>query len=226
MKRFVAIIALVAPAIALGESWQSPDALRRAAEHLVRAQMAVPGQALQVAAALDDRLRLPACAGPPDARIHQLSGSAATVALSCAAPSAWTLYVVVQVSRQAQVLVLNRALGAGEAVTPEALSLVPRDVAPLAYGYFTRADEAIGRVARRALSAGAVLGPNDLAPPRLVRRGDIVTLVGRSGSLLVRAEGKAMADGVAGESIAVQNLSTRRVVRGRVRSGQEVDIDL
>jgi flagellar basal body P-ring formation protein FlgA len=185
-----------------------------------------PGERLRASATLDPQLRLPACAAPVEARVHQQSGNALTAALSCAAPAPWTVYVVVQVSRQAEVLVLTRPLLAGEPVTAEAVARRTREVADLPYGFLSSPEAALGRVARRALPAGAVLAPADLAAARVVRRGQPVTLVSRSGPLEVRAQGTAQADGAVGEHIQVQAANSRRLVRGRIRSGQEVEVDL
>jgi flagellar basal body P-ring formation protein FlgA len=213
-------------AAAQDRAWQEPAALREAAERLAREQNVVPGQSVYVKAAVDEQLRLPGCGQPPRARPVHDNGSSMTVELSCAGPSAWTLFVVVQVSRQAEVLVLNRALRAGESLTADAVGLRRREVSGLGHGALRDPAQAVGRTARRALAAGTILDPAELAEPRLVRRGQVLTLVGRAGGLVVRADGKAMADGAAGDYIPVENLASRRVVRARVRSGQEADVDL
>lgn len=227
MKKFLALLLATAATLAgAGEgAWQAPQGLRQAAEALAREQLAAPGESLVVTAAIDDQLRLPACAAPVAARVQQQRGSALTAALSCTEPSPWTIYVVVAVSRQAEVLVLNRALTAGETVTAEMVARRRREVSELPYGFLSALEVAVGQTARRALPAGAVIAPADLAPARLVRRGQPVTLVSRAGILRVRAPGQAMSDGAAGDYIQVQNLNSRRMVRGRVRSGQEVEVD-
>lgn len=207
-------------------AWQTAQSLRVAAESLARTQLAAPGETLAVNATVDDAMRLPACAQPLATRVHQQNNSALTAALSCEAPTAWTIYVVVRVSRQAQVMVLNRPLLAGETVTADAVSQRTREVADLPYGFLAQADTAVGQTARHALAAGAVLAPSDLVPLRIVRRGQPVTLVGHAEGLTVRADGQAMADGAAGDYIQVRNLRSQRLVRGRIRSGQEVEVDL
>ena len=134
--------------------------------------------------------------------------------------------MVVQVSRQAEMLVLNRALAAGETVTADAVSLNRRELTDLSSSFLNRREAAVGQTARRALPAGTILAAGDLVPPRLVRRGQAVTLVGRSGPLTVRADGRALADGAAGEFISVENLRSRRVLAAKVLSSQEVDVGL
>jgi flagella basal body P-ring formation protein FlgA len=218
-------ILLLGPGTALAD-WQAPASVRDAAEKLARAQLAAPGENLTVRAAVDEQLRMPACGAPLAALVQSQNSAGLTASISCAAPTPWSVYVPVQVSRRAEVLVLTRPLQAGEPVTADALSRQVRDVSELPYGYVGVADKAVGQSARRSLPAGTALAPSDLAAPRLVRRGQPVTLVSRVGRLSVRADGQALADGAAGDYIAVQNVNTRRQVRGRIRSGQEVEVDL
>lgn len=225
MKTLIALLALVAPALVSAAQWQDVASVREAAESLARERFATNGQELVVRASLDPRLQLPACAQKLSARVQNTGGAALTAAVSCAQPSTWTLYVPVQVSRIAQVLVLNRAVMAGEVLSADAVSLRRQEIADLGYGFITQPDRVIGQTARRALAAGAVLGLADLAAPNLVKRGQPVTLVSRAGAITVRVDGKALGDGAAGDYISVQNLNSRRVVRGKVRSQGEVDVD-
>lgn len=55
-----------------------------------------------------------------------------------------------------------------------------------------------------------------LEAPRLVRKGDLVTLLAEIAGVNVRMTGKALADGAAGTSIQVSNLSSQRVIEGTV----------
>ena len=81
---------------------------------------------------------------------------------------------------------------------------------------------AVGRVARRALGAGTLLGANDLVAPRIIRRGDSVALVSRRGGVEVRVAGKALGDAGQDERVSVENLSSRRVVQGIVAASGDV----
>lgn len=220
------LLALLGVTRGQAADWQAPQTLRETAELLAREQVAVPGQSVIVKASLDDRLRVPACGREPKGRAVGTTGTTVTVELACSGPSSWTIYVTVQVSRQAEVLVLNRAMRAGETVGSSDISVRTREVAGLTQATLTDVSLAVGRTARRALAAGAVVAPDDLQSPRLVRRGQPLTLVGRVGRLVVRADGKALADGGSGDTILVENLNSKRIVRGRVRTDQEADVDL
>lgn len=203
---------------------QPTDSLRRAAERYVQAQ--VPG-AEASADPIDARLRLPACAAPLDAASNAGGGGRRwTVAVSCRAPQAWTVYVPVQVARHAGVVVATRNLAAGSVLAAADLRLEPRDTATLAQGYLDDPAPALGQRLNRPLAAGAALAPTALARAAIVRRGDLVTLVGRSGGFEVRGQGKALANGAPGERLAVENSSSRRVVQGQVAADGTVEIPL
>jgi flagellar basal body P-ring formation protein FlgA len=172
---------------------------------------------------LDPRLRLPACSSAPAADPPAVRGAQATVTLRCAEP-AWTVYVPVRIRDPRPVVVLARAVARGETLDAGMLSLQERDVAQLPFGYLATLEQALDMEARRGLVAGAVLTPNDAQPQRLVRRGEAVTVVSRSGGIEVRAGGTAMADGARGERIRVRNDSSRRIVEGVVTAAGRVEV--
>lgn len=167
-------------------------------------------------ASVDPALRMPACPQPLQAR----QATAGTVEVAC--PDGWRLYVPVRQRRSQTVVVLARGVAAGETVPAEALATEQRDAARIAGAALSDPAQAAGRIARRTLPAGTVLAPGDLAAPRLVRRGDTVALVSRAGGVEVRVAGRALGDAGADERVAVENLSTRKVVQGRVGPGGEV----
>ncbi|MFC0281446.1 flagellar basal body P-ring formation chaperone FlgA [Falsigemmobacter intermedius] len=76
--------------------------------------------------------------------------------------------------------------------------------------------EVIGREARVTLYAGRPLRAEDLRPPALVDRNQLVTLVFKSGGLSLQAEGRALSRGGEGERIRVMNLQSRVTVFGTV----------
>ena len=66
------------------------------------------------------------------------------------------------------------------------------------------------------LRAGYVLSAKVLMRPKLVRRGQTVTLLAQSQGFEVRSAGRALQDGVAGEQISVENLGSNRIIQGVV----------
>ncbi|MES5815097.1 flagellar basal body P-ring formation chaperone FlgA [Pseudoxanthomonas sp. Soil82] len=178
------------------------------------ALQAVPGG--QAEASLDPALRMPACGQALEAR----QATAGTVEVSC--PQGWRLFVPVKVRRSQPVVVLVRGVAAGEAIPADAVATEARDTSRIAGAALADVSQAAGQVARRTLPAGTVLSAGDLAAPRLVRRGDAVALVSRRGGVEVRVSGRALGDAGENERVAVENLSTRRVLQGRVGPGGDV----
>jgi flagella basal body P-ring formation protein FlgA len=200
---------LLASLAAHATGFQSVDSIRKAAEGAV-------ASAGQATATLDANLRMPQCGSALEASV-QNSGS---VEVSC--PQGWRLFVPVKVRRSQTVLVLSRGIAPGQPITADAFVAETRDTARITGAALSDPAQAVGQVARRMLSPGAVLTSNDLVAARLIRRGDTVALVSRRGGVEVRVTGKALADAGENERVSVENSSSRRVVQGVVGPGGDV----
>ncbi len=199
--------------------------IRAAAQKQVAAQL---GGAAQVnAASLDGRLHLPACGSALESSSTSPNvGTAWSVAVHCSTPSSWTVYVPVHVTEHRRVLVLTRSLPPGTPVPLDAVALQERDVAVLPMGYLEHAEDAVGKLLRRPMAAGAALTPDALTAPASIKRGQDVTLLGQSASFSIRADGKALSDGANGDRIRVENSDSHRIVEGVVRGDGTVEVGL
>ncbi|MEM8800095.1 MAG: flagellar basal body P-ring formation chaperone FlgA [Pseudomonadota bacterium] len=81
-------------------------------------------------------------------------------------------------------------------------------------------DRLIGMAAKRPIKPGAPIRSLDLEKPRLVKKGDLVTLVYKSGRLSLTARGKAMEAGARNETIRVLNVTSRRIFEARIAGPQ------
>jgi len=81
-----------------------------------------------------------------------------------------------------------------------------------------------GLEVRRAIYAGHPVSRDDLGPPTLVRRNEIVVMTFRAGALGLRTEGRALGAGGAGEIVEVMNLSSRQTVRAIVTNRRAVEV--
>lgn len=218
-------LAVGAVAAQAADGTQPLDSLQHAAEAFVRAHVAPAGGRVVVrAATLDPRLRLAACTAPLQAELpgDRIAGTRASVAVHCPGPSAWRLFVPVEVHVYREVLVGTRALARGETVAAADVRAEERDVAQLGYGYLTDPAALAGRQLLRPLRAGAVLSPVALAAPTLVRRGDQVTLLAGAGALAVRSSGTALENGSEGAQVRVRNAGSGRIVQGVVQAAGTV----
>jgi flagellar basal body P-ring formation protein FlgA len=179
-----------------------------------------PHGPVRAEASIDPGLRMPACEAGLSAHV----GHRGVVEVACAGPMAWRLFVPVKVTRLGEALVLLRSVPAGQTISLDMLKTETRDLEGLAAGALARPEQAVGRIAARSLMAGSPLLASDLKSPRLIRRGDQVTLVARRGGLEVRSLGKALGEAGEDEQVNVENASSRRQVRGRVNAAGEVEV--
>lgn len=73
-------------------------------------------------------------------------------------------------------------------------------------------EQAKGREAARPLRAGNPVRTTDLITPRIIRRGQAVTILLSSGALNIQAPGRALTDAAVGEPVRVLNLSSNRTL--------------
>ena len=85
-------------------------------------------------------------------------------------------------------------------------------------------EDLVGLELERSLRRGQPVRRDQVRWPRLVRRGDVVTLVFRRPGLLLTALGRALEDGSEGEIVRLVNLDSERPLRGRVTGPRRVTI--
>jgi len=177
---------------------------------------------------IDSRLRLTKCEHPLQVDPHRgsrLLGNS-TLAVSCEAKESWKIYVPVQIRSYREVLVARRALPRGSYLGESDLQLMRYEISRLHRGYFTQIGELQNMVTRRTLRRGQVLTPHSVSPPRLVRRGDAITILAKSGNLLIRVKGRALMDGQKGDSIKVRNTRSKREIQATVVAPGTVRVGL
>jgi flagella basal body P-ring formation protein FlgA len=76
--------------------------------------------------------------------------------------------------------------------------------------------EVAGRAARRSMGEGTLVRASDLERPRVVQRGEPVTIVFEGAHFLVTARGRALDAAGVGETIDVQNAASRRTLQATV----------
>lgn len=121
-----------------------------------------------------------------------------------------------RVDRMGVVVVAARELNRNERITRRDLRLSRQNLADLPASVFADPALAVGRCVTLKIPAGDALRQDRLANPPLVRRGDRIRLVARSGPLKVVTDGTAKEDGAKGEQIRVENLRSGKVITARV----------
>lgn len=142
--------------------------------------------------------------------------SAQTVAVQCAKPVPWTVYVPVRIVQSQKIVVAAHSLTAGTVLTASDLALMPGNAASLAGTPLSSLSEAMGRTLRFGTVAGQPITQSMLAAPIWVHGGNNVTLVAEGDGVRITTLAQAIENGHPGQSILVRNLQSGRVVRGTV----------
>lgn len=169
---------------------------------------------------IDPALRLARCHQP----LQAIASGPRTAQVRCDDTPGWRLYVPVRVRREADVVVLTAPAPAGVAIAANQLSTQRRDVSRASGATFTDPAALVGRIPNRALATGRVPTEADLSSGTPLRRGDPVVLVSRTGGVEVRMQGRALGPDRAGGLVSVENLSSHRVLRGRVTAPGVVEV--
>ncbi len=210
--------------LAAAAEWHSVDDIRGAAAAAALRAIGSSDPAAIDTVGVDERLRLPACAGPLDTALERpFANGRGTVAVACTGPQPWRLFVPVRAVNTVPVVVLRRGVQRGEVLEAADLAVEPRSSATLPHEYVLRPEDAVGSAVRRTIPAGAVLVPGALERATLVERGALVTLVSAGGAVLVRGQGIALESAGANERVRVRTASGR-IVEGTVSRTGEVRV--
>jgi flagella basal body P-ring formation protein FlgA len=78
------------------------------------------------------------------------------------------------------------------------------------------APAATGQIAARRLESGTIIETDDISPPLVVERGELITLHCVSGAIAIRVPARALADGRDGETVPVEMEGSKRRVLARM----------
>ncbi len=177
---------------------------------------------------LDPRLRLRQCEVALEPFLPagaNLSGNT-SVGIRCDGSKPWSLYVSAKIIKYADVYVTTRFLARGTHLKQGDFMLEKHDISNQSMGYITKIGAVVGKVLKRPLHHNSIIPPNALHNAMLVKKGDRVTIIAQNMGIKVHMKGKALKNGTEGDVIRVQNLSSKRVIEGRVLSTGVVGVQL
>ncbi|GAB6196888.1 flagellar basal body P-ring formation chaperone FlgA [Lysobacter xanthus] len=220
LQRYV-VMAMFVAAVLVAQAARAADGTTPVADILKAAEAALGGNGAQVEARVDTAVRMPACTQPLQGTV--LGPRMAEV--RCPDAGGWRLTVPARVRREADVVVLTAPARVGVAIEAGQLAVQRRDVAGGAAVGMADPGQVAGRIPRRALPAGAVVSAGDLADGAgTLKRGDPVVIVSRAGGIEVRTGGRALGNALGGAVVAVENLASKRIVRGRLVADGVVEV--
>lgn len=123
------------------------------------------------------------------------------------------------------VVVARKDIRKGVVIGPDDVELERKMTGPSARHLISDISEALGREADRNIRAGMELRSDQLAFPKMVNMGDMVTVTAESGRMRITTLGKAKQDGDMGDWIKVQNIESNKTITARVAGPGEVTVE-
>jgi flagella basal body P-ring formation protein FlgA len=131
-----------------------------------------------------------------------------------------TLLILLPLGAMAETVVATRNIRANAMIFAEDVTLKSADV-PNA---FSRIPDVVGQEARTTIYAGRPILFDDVGPPAIVSRNEIVTLLYQTGGLTIMTEGRSLQRGSAGDRIRIMNLDSRTTLFGQVQEDGSVRV--
>ncbi|MEM6602711.1 MAG: flagellar basal body P-ring formation chaperone FlgA [Pseudomonadota bacterium] len=118
------------------------------------------------------------------------------------------------------------ALNKGMIITEDHIDF--KDVKPSMISPHIVTDPAqiLGQQVRRILLKHRPIELEKTGPVILIKRNQDVSLIYRSGAILITTDGRALSDGGTGEKIKVMNLESRKIVTGQITDNGDIDVSL
>jgi flagella basal body P-ring formation protein FlgA len=120
----------------------------------------------------------------------------------------------------ADAVIVTRSLPARALVGPADITTVAADIP----GAATAPDQVLGLALRVAVQAGRPLGADDVTPPPMVLRNQVIRLHYSQGGMSITTEGRALEQGALGQVVRVMNLASRETLAGTVLADGSVEV--
>jgi flagella basal body P-ring formation protein FlgA len=124
-----------------------------------------------------------------------------------------------------EVLVSLRPIGRDRAILPEDVRIERRDIGALGARPLSAKRQVAGKLAARNIGINEILTESVVAAPKVVERGNALTLIYETASLKIEAPGRALEDGRIGDVIPVKNPSSGKIVEGKIVDGRTVRVN-
>jgi len=120
----------------------------------------------------------------------------------------------------AETLVAARTIRSQAILTASDFTVIAKTIP----GALEFADEAIGMETRVVLYSGRPIRRDDVGPPAIIERNQVVTLLFRRGGLTIAADARALGRAGVGDRLRLINLTSRSTISGTVQADGTVTV--
>lgn len=204
----------------------SHEQIKAFAKQYVENNLPAPaqGKRIVIPADLDPRITIKPCSEPLQANIPENYRTRnVNVKIFCSSSNPWYIYLPVRVSTEIPVLVAKSKIAKGTVLDEDNVDVVLKPLHQTRGEIIDDASSVYGAKSKRSLIQGAVITKKMFC---VVCKGDTVTIMAKSDSLMIKTQGVAQTSGVIGQQIRVKNKRSGRSITARVNTINQVAINL
>jgi len=120
--------------------------------------------------------------------------------------------------------VLKNTLKNGDIIGAMDIDWIDLPQTKIPNGAILNEKDIVNMTPRRTAASGKPVNANDLEHPKMVDRGDAVTLIFENGPMVLTAKGKALQAGAMGDTVRVSNSDSNKNLQGVVTAHREITI--
>jgi len=175
----------------------------------------------------DSQLKLTTCPEPVEifTTNDSIKPGRNSIGVRCNGVGKWSIYTSAVIKTYQSVLVSTQPLQRGETLSRQHVTLERKDVSGLRGDYVTQIEQIENKQALRPIAAGVILSMRNIAEPKLIKRGDKITISAAQSDFAIRMNGLAMMDGIKGQLIRIKNESSGRIISATVIEPGLVSVD-
>ncbi|MGQ9472940.1 MAG: flagellar basal body P-ring formation chaperone FlgA [Candidatus Caldatribacteriaceae bacterium] len=129
-----------------------------------------------------------------------------------------------QVKVYREILRANREILPQEVIYKGDISLEMEALTPENEKALSDLEIVLGRKVKRRLKKGEIITEGHLAKETLIQRGDLVTIIAQKGGIVITAIGKSRGNGSLGDTIVVENMTSRKRMEAEVIGERMVQV--
>ncbi|MFA6011046.1 MAG: flagellar basal body P-ring formation chaperone FlgA [Desulfobacteraceae bacterium] len=123
-----------------------------------------------------------------------------------------------------EVVCAERDIPRGNRIKREDISVSAKNLSKSPPGLMTSAEEVEGTVAKSRIGKGTMIRDSMIAEAPVIRKGDVVKIVAKSGELTVVAQGISKEEGRMGQQVMVQNIRSNKNIPALVVGPGAVEV--
>ncbi|PKI14784.1 flagellar basal body P-ring formation chaperone FlgA [Colwellia sp. 12G3] len=173
---------------------------------------------------LDPRISINPCKIPLTANIPEKSSTRnVNIKISCDESISWKIYLSAKIEITKAVLIAKSTISKGEKLDDSNIELAYIPINRIRGDKLTDINIVFGAKAEKRIAKGRTISKSSIC---LICKGDFVTIIASSSTFSIKARGVALSSGNINEQIRVKNSRSNKIITPRVKTINQVVINL